>query len=145
MPSKSDGGEARENGAAGSGADKDEGGGKAEEEAEGGAKDVKASVAGVVQALTELVSVQTPASVWLPNKHLTLQHSGKVWPPPCLSIDSDCLFDCCFGFWLLGILQSLQACIGIEYHWHVKTAKCLKQFPEVAVKVQATLQHAVLS
>jgi len=40
--------------------------------------DVKASVAGVVQALTELVSVQTPASVWLPNKHLTLQHSGKV-------------------------------------------------------------------
>ncbi|CAL8463710.1 g3244 [Coccomyxa elongata] len=75
--SNADGGEAHENGAAGSGADKDEGGGKAEEEAVGGAKDVKASVAGVVQALTELVSVQTPASVWLPNKHLTLQHSGK--------------------------------------------------------------------
>lgn len=75
--SKADGGEAHENGAAAGGADKDEGGGKAEEE-EGGAKDVKASVANVVQALTELVSVQTPASVWLPNKHLTLQHSGKV-------------------------------------------------------------------
>jgi hypothetical protein len=40
--------------------------------------DVKASVAGVVEALTELVSVQTPASVWLPNKRLTMQYSGKV-------------------------------------------------------------------
>ena len=36
------------------------------------------SVAGVVQALTELASAQTPASVWLPSKHLTLQLSGKV-------------------------------------------------------------------
>ncbi len=36
------------------------------------------SVAGVVQALTELASAQTPASVWLPSKHLTVQLSGKV-------------------------------------------------------------------
>lgn len=76
--SKAENVEAHENGRAPGGADKGEGGGKAEEEEAGGAKDVKASVAGVVQALTELVSVQTPASVWLPNKHLTLQHSGKV-------------------------------------------------------------------
>ena len=40
--------------------------------------DVSQSVAGVVQALTELASVQTPASVWLPSKHLTVQLSGKV-------------------------------------------------------------------
>ena len=43
---------------------------------------VKASVAGVVEALTELVSVQTPASVWLPNKRLTMQSSGKVLSHP---------------------------------------------------------------
>ena len=41
-------------------------------------EDVGKSVAGVVQALTELASVQTPASVWLPSKHLTVQLSGKV-------------------------------------------------------------------
>ncbi|CAK0785418.1 hypothetical protein CVIRNUC_008627 [Coccomyxa viridis] len=40
-------------------------------------EDVRESVAGVVQALTELASVQTPASVWLPSKHLTVQLSGK--------------------------------------------------------------------
>ena len=43
-----------------------------------GQEDVRESVAGVVQALTELASVQTPASVWLPSKHLTVQLSGKV-------------------------------------------------------------------
>ena len=41
-------------------------------------EDVSERVAGVVQALTELASVQTPASVWLPSKHLTVQLSGKV-------------------------------------------------------------------
>ena len=44
-------------------------------------EDVRESVAGVVQALTELASVQTPASVWLPSKHLTVQLSGKVGCP----------------------------------------------------------------
>ena len=37
----------------------------------GDAEELTASVAGVVQAFTELVSVQTPASVWLPSKRLT--------------------------------------------------------------------------
>ena len=44
-------------------------------------EDVRESVAGVVQALTELASVQTPASVWLPSKHLTVQLSGKASAP----------------------------------------------------------------
>lgn len=44
-------------------------------------EDVRESVAGVVQALTELASVQTPASVWLPSKHLTVQLSGKAGTP----------------------------------------------------------------
>ena len=47
--------------------------------------DVRESVAGVVQALTELASVQTPASVWLPSKHLTVQLSGKVGCPQLLT------------------------------------------------------------
>ena len=48
-------------------------------------EDVRESVAGVVQALTELASVQTPASVWLPSKHLTVQLSGKGSRPRLLT------------------------------------------------------------
>lgn len=69
-------GSMQENGVANEGGGSESG--SEEESASEEEPDVKASVAGVVQALTELVSVQTPASVWLPNKHLTLQHSGKV-------------------------------------------------------------------
>ena len=64
------------NGASGNGSGRDlqaKGQGTQEEQ-----EDVRESVAGVVQALTELASVQTPASVWLPSKHLTVQLSGKV-------------------------------------------------------------------
>lgn len=46
---------------------------------EGGAvPEVTSSLEGVVETLTELVSLQTPASVWLPNKRLSLQATGKV-------------------------------------------------------------------
>ena len=62
-----------EDGALTNGSGKDDG--KSLEEKK---EDVSESVAGVVQALTELASVQTPASVWLPSKHLTVQLSGKV-------------------------------------------------------------------
>ena len=51
-------------------------------------EDVRESVAGVVQALTELASAQTPASVWLPSKHLTVQLSGKVGRPRLLTWQS---------------------------------------------------------
>lgn len=62
-----------EDGAVANGAGKD-GSESMEEQKEA----VGESVAGVVQALTELASAQTPASVWLPSKHLTVQLSGKV-------------------------------------------------------------------
>lgn len=52
---------------------------------EGAGDDVRESVADVVQALTELASLQTPASVWLPSKALTVQLSGKVWGCPSCS------------------------------------------------------------
>ncbi len=65
-----------QNGAAKQG--KKEGGSGKEKEEEGTAEEEATDVQSVVAALTELVSVQTPASVWLPNKHLSMQHSGKV-------------------------------------------------------------------
>ena len=54
------------------------GSGKEVSDSQADLENVGESVAGVVQALTELASVQTPASVWLPSKHLTVQLSGKV-------------------------------------------------------------------
>ncbi|KAK9917305.1 hypothetical protein WJX75_002985 [Coccomyxa subellipsoidea] len=54
-----------------------EGGSIKDNREEGVVEEETSDVQSVVQALTELVSVQTPASVWLPNKHLTFQHSGK--------------------------------------------------------------------
>jgi hypothetical protein len=57
-----------------------EGGSIKDNREEGVVEEETSDVQSVVQALTELVSVQTPASVWLPNKHLTFQHSGKVRP-----------------------------------------------------------------
>jgi hypothetical protein len=45
---------------------------------DGAAPEVTSSLEGVVETLTELVSLQTPASVWLPNKRLSLQATGKV-------------------------------------------------------------------
>ena len=43
-----------------------------------GAQNGSGSVAAVVETLTELANLQTPASVWLPNKRLTMQATGKV-------------------------------------------------------------------
>lgn len=63
-----------------------EGGSIKDNREEGVVEEETSDVQSVVQALTELVSVQTPASVWLPNKHLTFQHSGKV-RPHCKSLD----------------------------------------------------------
>jgi len=57
------------------------GSGKDVSDSQADLENVGESVAGVVQALTELASVQTPASVWLPSKHLTIQLSGKVKHP----------------------------------------------------------------
>jgi len=57
------------------------GSGKEVSDSQADLENVGESVAGVVQALTELASVQTPASVWLPSKHLTVQLSGKVQHP----------------------------------------------------------------
>ena len=54
------------------------GSGKDVSDSQADLENVGESVAGVVQALGELASVQTPASVWLPSKHLTVQLSGKV-------------------------------------------------------------------
>ena len=61
------------NGGGGGGADSK---GNDDEGAQGG--EGSGSVAAVVETLTELASLQTPASVWLPNKRLTMQATGKV-------------------------------------------------------------------
>ena len=61
------------------------GSGKEVSDSQADLEDVGESVVGVVQALTELASVQTPASVWLPSKHLTIQLSGKVNRPSNLA------------------------------------------------------------
>ncbi|EIE27753.1 hypothetical protein COCSUDRAFT_55736 [Coccomyxa subellipsoidea C-169] len=75
-----------QNGAAKQG--KKEGGSGKEKEEEGTLEEEATDVQSVVAALTELVSVQTPASVWLPNKHLSMQHSGKGGASQSVSVGS---------------------------------------------------------
>ena len=66
------------NGASMDGADGKDSSGSDDEGNQGPTPDGSGSVAAVMETLTELVSLQTPASVWLPNKRLTVQATGKV-------------------------------------------------------------------
>lgn len=83
----------------------------------GASPEVTSSLEGVVETLTELVSLQTPASVWLPNKRLSLQATGKVQllllPPACPMLRCTCSHAAASACWL-GPFYQHEICTGMR-------------------------------